>query len=140
VFSSEVDPGSHEENTVKQGIPESFWFDLNREGSKAHSAKVTDSCGRKALQVFVSRSFAAHKYCADPPSSGRRLKNGFLLAILWRAVKSYEIRSIGAEFPIPSPQKAMPINDFCGGCFCGSNDFCGGCFCGSRSDLAETES
>jgi hypothetical protein len=40
----------------------------------------------------------------------------------------YEIRSIGAEFRILSPQKSMP-----------SWDFCGGCFCGSRSDLAETE-
>jgi hypothetical protein len=56
-------------------------------------------------------------------------RRGYAGEISDREIPSYEIRSIGAQFRIPSPRKSISINDFCGGCFCGS-----------RSDLAETVS
>jgi hypothetical protein len=61
---------------------------------------------------------------ASAKAPAAQLKN-----TLPRAMFSYEIRSIGAEFRILSPKKSMPIRDFCGGRFPGS-----------QSDLAETVS
>jgi hypothetical protein len=47
----------------------------------------------------------------DQSSGEKSSPGGFNLQILlWNI--SYEIRSIGAEFRILSPQKSMPIGDF----------------------------
>jgi SAM-dependent methyltransferase len=42
VFSSEADTGSREENTIKQGVTESFRFNLNRKDSKARATAWLD--------------------------------------------------------------------------------------------------
>jgi hypothetical protein len=46
VFSSEVDAGSREENTIKQGIREFFRFNLNRKNSESNLPDPRLKAGR----------------------------------------------------------------------------------------------